>query len=65
MKDICVSYSKTNKALAKKIVSKLESDGSSCWVAPRDYKAEDEESVKKVIEESGLLLIIIQFANSK
>ena len=59
MKDICVSYSKENKALAKKIVSKLESDGSSCWVAPRDFKAEDEESVKKVIEESGLLLLIL------
>ncbi len=59
MKDICVAYSKANKALAKKIVSKLESDKISCWVAPRDFKAEDEESVKKVIDESGLLLIII------
>ncbi len=59
MKDICVSYTKANKALAKKIVSKLESDGTSCWVAPRDFKAEDEESVKKVIEESELLLLII------
>ncbi|RLD75854.1 MAG: hypothetical protein DRJ10_14535, partial [Bacteroidetes bacterium] len=59
MKDICVSYSKKHKALAKKIVSKLESDGSSCWVAPRDFKAEDEESVKKVIDESGLLLLFI------
>jgi len=59
MKDICIAYSKENKALAKKIVSKLESDGTSCWVAPRDFKAEDEESVKKIIEESGLLLLII------
>ncbi|MEN8122829.1 MAG: toll/interleukin-1 receptor domain-containing protein [Bacteroidota bacterium] len=59
MKDICVSYPKENKALAKKIVSKLESDNISCWVAPRDFKVEEEESVKKVIEESGLLLLIL------
>ncbi len=59
MKDICVAYSKENKALAKKIVSKLESDKISCWVAPRDFKAEDEELVKKVMAESGLLLLII------
>lgn len=67
MKDICVTYSKVNKALAKKIVSKLESDKISCWVAPRDFKAEDEESVKKVIEESELLLLIIDksSANNK
>ena len=67
MKDICVTYSKENKALAKKIVSKLESDSISCWVAPRDFKADDEESVKKVIEESGLLLLILDksSANNK
>jgi len=60
MKDICVAYSKANKSLAKKIVSKLESDNISCWVSPRDFKSEDEESVKKVITESGILLLIIQ-----
>lgn len=59
MKDICVAYSKANKSLAKKIVSKLESDNISCWVAPRDFKLEDEEAVKKVIEESGILLLIV------
>jgi len=59
MKDICVTYSKANKSLAKKIVSKLESDNISCWVSPRDFKSEDEESVKKVIAESGILLLII------
>ncbi len=65
MKDICVSYSKEHKALAKKIVSKLESDGTSCWVAPRDFKAEDEESVKKVVDESELLLLIIDKSSAR
>jgi len=59
MKDICVAYSKANKSLAKKIVSKLESDNISCWVSPRDFKLEDEEAVKKVVTESGILLVII------
>lgn len=59
MKDICVVYQKANKTLAKKIVSKLESDNISCWVPPRDYKLEEEESLKRVIEESKILLLII------
>lgn len=38
MKDIFVSNSKNDKSLSKKLVSKLESEGYSCFVIPRDEK---------------------------
>ena len=59
MKDICIVYPKENKALAKKLVSKLESDGIACWVAPRDFKQENKESVKEAVENSKAVLLII------
>jgi hypothetical protein len=59
MKDICVVYLKDNKTLAKKLVSKLESDGISCAVAPRDFKLEEKESLTETIENSKILLLII------
>lgn len=39
MKDIFVSNSKDDKSLSKKLVSKLESVGYSCFVIPRDEKS--------------------------
>ena len=54
MKEICIIYHKDNKALAKKLVSKLESDGIACWVAPRDFKPEEKESVQQVIKDSKI-----------
>jgi len=59
MKDLCLVYQKENKTLIKKLVSKLESDGISCWVSPRDYKQEESESLKTTIENSKILLLII------
>jgi hypothetical protein len=59
MKDIVLIYPKEHKSLTKKIVSKLESESISCWVAPRDFKQEEKDSVEKTIKESKLLLLII------
>jgi len=59
MKDLCVVYQKENKVLVKKLVSKLESDGISCWVSPRDYKQEDSEILKSTLVSSKILLLII------
>jgi len=59
MKDLCLIYQKENKSLIKKLVSKLESDGISCWVSPRDFKQEEEESLKKTIEDAKILVLII------
>lgn len=65
MKDICIVYQKENKSLAKKLVSKLESDGISCFVAPRDYKQEVKESLKETIENAKILLLIIDNNSAK
>ena len=59
MKDICVVYQKNNKTLAKKLVSKLESDGIACSVSPRDFKIEEKESIADAVENSKVLLLII------
>jgi hypothetical protein len=59
MKDLCLVYQKENKSLIKKLVSKLESDGISCWIAPRDFKQEEKESLKAAIEDSRIVVLII------
>jgi hypothetical protein len=65
MKDICIAYQKDNKTLAKKLVSKLESDGISCSVSPRDYKQEVKESVTEAVENSKILLLIIDNSSAQ
>ncbi|MBN1251049.1 MAG: toll/interleukin-1 receptor domain-containing protein [Bacteroidales bacterium] len=65
MKDICAIYLKENKAIVKKLVSKLESDGISCWVAPRDFNQEDKEIVREVIEKSRILLLVLDNNTTK
>lgn len=65
MKDLCIIYHKDNKTLSKKLVSKLESDGISCWVAPRDFKQEEKESMQKIITDSKILLLIIDKNSAK
>ena len=65
MKDICAIYLKEDKAIIKKLVSKLESDGISCWVPPRDFNQDNIEDVKKVIEKSNILLLALNNNTSK
>lgn len=65
MKDFCIVYQKNNKSLTKKLASKLESDGISCHVAFRDFKLEDKESVKKAVEDSKFLLLIMDKNSAK
>jgi len=59
MKDICIVYQKNNKTLAKKMVSKLESDGIACNVTPRDFKQDEKDSIIEAMENSKVLLLII------
>ncbi len=65
MKDICIVYQKDNKTLTKKLVSKLESDGISCAVAPRDFKIEEKESLTETLVNSKILLLIIDNKSAK
>ncbi|NOZ34943.1 MAG: toll/interleukin-1 receptor domain-containing protein [Chlorobi bacterium] len=59
MKDIFVSFSKDDKNLSKKLVSKLESEGYSCRVLPRDNsygKAEE------LIAECKIFILVLSSA---
>jgi len=56
MKDIFVSNSKDDKSLSKKLVSKLESEGYSCYVLPRDASAGNAD---KLIADSKIFIFIL------
>jgi len=56
MKDIFVSNSKDDKSLSKKLVSKLESVGYSCFVIPRDEKSGKSDDL---IADSRIFILIL------
>lgn len=56
MKDIFVSNSKDDKSLSKKLVSKLESIGYSCFVIPRDEKSGKSDDL---IADSRIFILIL------
>ncbi len=60
MKSLYISYSKENKKTAKRLVSKLESDGYSCWINPRDLPSgvRTNDAIKQAIDESELFILI-------
>ena len=55
MKDVFVSHSKEDKGIAKKLVSKLEASGISCYVRQRDIKSGNE---KELIADSNIFIMI-------
>lgn len=59
MKDICIVYNKDNKNLVKKLTTKLESDGISCMVSPRDYRSNVDEEAEKAVTNSKILLLVV------
>ena len=65
MKDICAIYLKEDKSIIKKLSSKLESDGISCWVSTRDFNQEDNDEVKEIIDKSRILLLALNNNTSK
>jgi len=56
MKDIFVSNSKEDKSLSKKLVSKLESEGYSCFVLPRDETSGKSDDL---ISKSTIFILIL------
>jgi len=56
MKDVFVSHSKEDKSIAKKLVSKLETSGVSCYVQSRDIKSGTEE---ELIAESNIFILVL------
>lgn len=64
-KRVFVSYSDHDRAIVETIVSRLEADGVSCWVAYRDVAWKDyRDAIVEAIEESDwFLLVFSQTAN--
>jgi hypothetical protein len=58
-KELTIVYPKENKAIVKKIVSRLESDGISCYVSPRDYRQDEKNDILQVISQSNLLVVLV------
>ncbi len=56
---ITISYSKEDKNIAKKLLSKLETQGYKCWIEPRDVKGENKkESINAAIKETELMILL-------
>lgn len=60
MSNIIISYSKDQKNTARKIVSKLENKGYSCWIDSRNIEPgkEKREATDEAIKNASLLIII-------
>lgn len=56
MKDVFVSHSKEDKGIAKKLVSKLETSGISCYVRQRDIKSGNEQ---ELIADSTIFVLVL------
>lgn len=67
MKDIVIAYTKEQKSIAKKLSSKLEGAGYSCWVEPRDLKAGEkkEEAYKQAVENCKLVVLVYSDNSNK
>ena len=61
MADIFVSYASPDRDVAFRIVSFLEEQGISCWVAPRDVPpgVEYGQAIINGIEQSSALVLIL------
>jgi len=67
MKDVFISYSKTDKIIADKVCSMLESNNINCWIAPRDINVgmPFEEAILEGIDMvQGFLLIYSENSNN-
>ena len=61
MSQVFLSYSSQDRALAEEIVSKMESRGISCWLAPRDIPLGSNYtySIPAAIRESHYFMLLI------
>lgn len=59
-KDVFLSYSNRNQAVAKAICATLESAGITCWIAPRDIRggADWHEAIIEAIHQCRVMVLI-------
>ncbi len=69
MSNIFISYAKQDKVIARKIVTRLESGGISCWIYPRNVKDSSnrtKETIEAVRKNDIFIIILSKFSeNSK
>ena len=58
--DVFLCHSVTDKAVAEAIVTRLEAESVTCWIAPRDVVggADWGESIINAIESSRIMILI-------
>src|SRR5215472_17963691 len=58
--DVFVSHSVKDKGVAESVVTRLETDAVTCWIAPRDVVpgADWGESIIDAIESSRIMILI-------
>jgi tetratricopeptide (TPR) repeat protein len=62
-----ISHSRQDAELSEKICNLLESQGLSCWIAPRDVRPGfywDEEILDAIDQSVGLVLVLTKHANA-
>ncbi len=61
MKNIFVSYAKDQKNTAKRLVTKLETEGYLCWIEPRDLKTQTDKNaeINIAIANCQIMIMII------
>jgi hypothetical protein len=62
-----ISYSSEDKAIAEALCAALESEGITCWIAPRDVKGGRPHSgqITQAIREARSLLLILSAASNR
>jgi hypothetical protein len=59
--DVFISYSSSDKAIAVAACTRLESNGVSCWIAPRDVVPGEDygEAINSAIERARIMVLIL------
>jgi hypothetical protein len=60
-RDVFISYSSRDRAIADAVCHRLEADGARCWIAPRDIPPGDSYArrIKDAIRQSRVLVVVL------
>jgi tetratricopeptide (TPR) repeat protein len=66
MADVFISYSSVDRTIADAVCASLESNGVSCWIAPRDIPAGSyAAAIVKAINDSRLMVLVFSSSSNK
>ncbi len=66
-RDVFISYSYDDKAVADKVCQALETADIPCWIAPRDERSGETWASKivRAIDESRIMVLILSASSNK